>query len=419
MRSEDAESQLVCTDTNGVAYPVSQTLGRRLAVVLLVVLFVAIQGCASAPPRNPIPEGMSDEAEIPGIPNARNWGDVPPPYSKRWLGSSKAEIRRQYPNIFGREHNYLAISGGGANGAYGAGMLVGWTAHGTRPEFTVVTGISTGALMAPFAFLGPAYDPQLKKVYTEISSDDIYKKRSFFNTIRNDAAASSAPLKALIARFVDEKMMQAIADEGRKGRVLLITTTNLDAARPVVWNITKIARSGQPSALQLVRDIMLASSSIPIAFPPVMIEVELDGKRYDEFHVDGGVTSQVSFYPVGLNFRKVIQQLEVKGRPRLYLIRNSKLDPGWKTVKRKLVPITGRTVDSMIRTQGIGDLYRIYLGARRDGIDFRLTHIPADFDAEAEETFDPNYMGELFVEGYNRAKHGYPWRTAPPGVNTE
>lgn len=385
-------------------------------LLAMAALAFLVQGCASAPQRNPVPEIYSAIAEVPGIPAARFWGDETPPYMEEWFAISKAELRARYPAIMGRKHNYLALSGGGQNGAFGAGVLVGWTEAGTRPEFTLVTGVSTGALMAPFAFLGSEYDADLKNLFTKYSTKDLLKKRNILKALGSDAVASSAPLKALIAKHVDQNVVEEIATEFRKGRQLFIATTNLDADRPVMWNIGRIAASRVPNAVELVQDIILASAAIPTVFPPVMIEVEAKGQRYDELHVDGGVTSQVFFYPIGLDWRRVVEHLDAKGRPSVYLIRNAKLDPTWKAVKRRLRPIAGRSIAALIRTQGIGDMYRIYISAQRDGMDYRLAYIPDEFNEESKEMFDREYMGKLFDLGYRMAKAGYPWKGSPPGV---
>ncbi|MDZ7651756.1 MAG: patatin-like phospholipase family protein [Burkholderiaceae bacterium] len=385
--------------------------GRLLASGLIVAL---LAGCAAAPTRlNPITRTAQPEAVIAGIPGARHWGDRSPPGFEQWLNVPEAELKRDYAGVFGVPHTYLAISGGGADGAFGAGLLVGWTAQGTRPEFTVVTGISTGALIAPFAFLGPKYDPVLRKVYTELSTADLVERRGLLDIVRNDSLASTRPLRQLIAQYIDDAVIAEMAAEHRRGRSLLISTTNLDAARPVTWNITRIAASGVPGSHDLIHDVILASASIPGVFPPVKVEVEAGGRTYDEIHVDGGVTSQVFMYPAGLNWRKVLDRLQVPGRPKLYVIRNSRTDPGFETIERRLVPIMSRSVSSLIRTQGIGDMAIIYLVARRDGVDFNLAHVPDDFSAEPEETFDREYMRKLFAIGYDAALKGYPWITGP------
>ena len=388
---------------------------RTLLLILLAILLI-VSGCATAPTRNAIPESMVGAYGLPGIDNVRFWGDETPPYTKVWLSTTPEKLRERFGGIMGIEHHYLCISGGGANGAFGAGLLVGWTDAGTRPDFTVVTGISTGALAAPFAFLGSDYDSQLKEMYTTYSTKDLVQKRGFFQILKGDAFAGTDPLKNLLAKYIDETMMQDLADEYRKGRQLNIGTTNLDAGRPVVWNVTRIAASGHPRSLELIRQILLASAAIPGAFPPVYIKVEKDGQVYDEMHVDGGATSQVFFYPADAELDKIIQKLKVVGKPDLYVIRNSWIDPYFVQVEPKLTAIAGRSISSLIRTQGIGDMYRLYVLARRDGLDYKLAYIPADFKEEPAEQFDPVYMGKLFDRGYQMAVNGYPWQKVPPGL---
>jgi predicted patatin/cPLA2 family phospholipase len=327
----------------------------------------------------------------------------------------KEQIRQSESDTKDISSDYLAISGGGANGAFGAGLLFGWTTADSRPEFRIVTGISTGALIAPFAFLGPRYDARLKKLYTTISTKDILEKRSLFSILTADSAADTKPLRELLEDVIDVKVLEDIVVEHDKGRRLLIGTTNLDANRPVIWNMGIIAKSGAPNALKLVRKILLASASIPGLFPPVYIEVEADSHRYDEIHVDGGTSSQVFLYPASLDMRRMMRQVGLKGKSRIFVIRNSRIEPYWETTKPKIFPILNRSISSLIRTQGIGDLYRIYLSAQRDGMDYNIAFIPSDFKEKPKEEFDPEYMNKLFDLGYQMAKNGYPWEKVPPG----
>jgi predicted acylesterase/phospholipase RssA len=311
--------------------------------------------------------------------------------------------------------NYLAISGGGENGAYGAGLLIGWTEAGTRPEFKLVTGVSTGALTAPFAFLGPAYDQQLKEVYTTISAKDVLEQRGMLAALFDDAMADNAPLKQLVAKYVTADMLKAIAAEHAKGRMLLIGTTNLDARHGVIWNIGKIAASGSPKALDLVRDILVASAAIPGAFPPTMIDVEVNGTPHQEMHVDGGASAQVFVYPPSLHLGELAKEANITRERRVYVIRNARLDPDWADTERKTLSIAGRAVSSLIQTQGVGDLYRIYATTQRDGVDFNLAYIPSSFDVPLNEPFEQHYMAELFKLGYDLGRTGYPWEKMPPG----
>ena len=311
---------------------------------------------------------------------------------------------------------FLAISGGGESGAYGAGFLVGWTAAGTRPSFKLVAGISTGAMIAPFAFLGPAYDPQLQEIYTTLSAKDVLQPRGYSGVLFQDAFADSAPLRRTVVKNFDQAMVDAIAAEDARGRILLVGTTNLDARRPVIWNVTKIAASRSPRALELIHDVLIASAAIPGAFPPVMIDVEVDGETYQEMHVDGGASAQVFVYPPSLSQRT--PQFSDKHRERkrrLYVIRNARLDPEWSGVERSTFSILQRAVTSLIHTQGMGDLYRIYLAAQRDHIDFNLAYIPETFTMQRNGPFDTAYMRQLFALGHEHAVKGYQWAKVPPG----
>jgi predicted acylesterase/phospholipase RssA len=385
----------------------------RLAVVTMLVV---LAGCATVPERKPLPLDLTNKARIDAIPDARFWGDEWPKYSLQMFSTlSDTALRERFPGIYGKPHDYLAISGGGANGAFGAGLLAGWTAAGTRPVFTMVTGVSTGALTAPFAFLGPAYDDELKAVYTTTRTKDILKKRGLVSALLGDSAADTTPMQDLIAKYINADVIEAIAREHRTGRRLFIGTVNLDAARSVIWNIGAIAASDYPQKISLIHEILRASASIPVAFPPVLIPVDADGRHYDEMHVDGGTGSQVFVYPAAVDWRQIAQKLKVQGQPKVYVIRNSFLEPDYRGVKRNVLPIASRTIDSLIRTQGIGDLYQIYALCRRDGNDFNLAYIPADFTAEPKEAFDPEYMKQLYARGYEMALKGYPWVKAPPG----
>ena len=376
-----------------------------------------VQGCASLPERNPLPEESYAESRVLGLPYLRFWADEPhPAYADLDAASmTLEELRAMFPGIVDQELHILAISGGGENGAFAAGLLKGWSVSGTRPKFNAVTGVSAGALVAPFAYLGPDYDHILERFFTQYSTGDLIRSRHPLKAIWSDAGFDTAPLRALLAEYVDESVMQAIAMEHRRGRILYIGTTNLDAGRQVTWDIGAIASSGKPGALDLILDIMLASASIPAAFPPVLIEVEANGKTYDEIHVDGGVTRQAFLFNLSTE-EDAFQRLHIVGRGQAYVIRNSKLESTWEPVDRKLFSIAERSASSMIRTQGIGDLYREYLGALKYDFDFHLAYIPSDFEAENHELFDRKYMRQLFKLGYEMAADSYPWKNTPPGI---
>jgi predicted patatin/cPLA2 family phospholipase len=385
---------------------------NRLCRFLLVAVLLLTSAC-SAILRNPVPEQYHLDTTLLGRSDLRFWGDrreqVEHPIFRH---AEEGTLEKYHGGIFRREHNYLAISGGGANGAYGAGVLCGWTAAGTRPEFTLVTGISTGALTAPFAFLGPGYDQQLKTVYTTLDTSRILLRRSIFSIVRGDSIVDSTPLANMLETYVTDDMVAKIALEYRRGRGLYVVTTNLDAGRPVIWNITRIADSGHPDAPALIRRILLASASIPGVFPPVYLRVKApNGSTYDEMHVDGGTSAQLFLYPSNADWKSLLDILEVPSRPTAYLLRNSRFVTDFDPVPARVASIAGRSIDSLIRTQGIGDTYRIAALANRDGIDVQLTWIPPSAVRDpGNEVFDPEYMSALFDYGYQRALAGEAWR---------
>ena len=398
---------------------------RTYAVALFstILILLALQGCIT-PKRLPaVPDPLTTTAMIPGIPKARFWIhsrqgiDQMIEYTlemrNRWrkdvsrLGTSQALL----PPL-----NFLAISGGGDEGAFSAGLLVGWTEAGNRPDFAVVTGISTGALLAPFAFVGPEYDQTLKTIYTNIGPKDIFKKRFLLDALFDDALMDSTPLWNLVEKYVNEELLERVTEEYNKGASLFVATTDLDARLPVIWNMGEIAASSDPNSLKLFRKILLASASIPGVFPPVMIDVEVNGTPYQEMHVDGGAAAQVFLFPSALGSTIRDKGLWVETERTAYIIRNSRLDPHWASIDRRTLSIFGRALSSLIQSQGIGDLYQIYLNAQQNEMDFNLAFIGEDFDVVSREDFDTEYMRALFDYGYQLAREGYPWQKRPPGL---
>jgi len=392
----------------------------RLSAVSLLLLLLA--ACAGPVRLNAVPEERTIEATIPGIPGARFWVDKE---SEPFLREALLSFEKEKAHLASIGHtgalppvSFLAVSGGGDNGAFGAGLMKGWTEHGDRPVFKGVTGVSTGALIAPLAFLGPEYDDTLTEAYTAITQADIFESRGLLlAALFEDALADTVPMSKMIERYVTQDLLDAIAVEYEKGRLLFIGTTNLDARRPNVWNMTAIAASKSPNALPLFRKILLASAAVPGAFPPVMINVEVDGKSYQEMHVDGGAMAQVFLYPPSLHIAQQSAIAQAQRERRVYIVRNARLDPEWADVERRTFSIAGRAISSLIHSQGIGDLYRIYLTTQRDGIDYNLAFIGADFDFEHDEEFDQEFMGALYKYGYSLGSQGYPWRNSPPGFD--
>jgi predicted acylesterase/phospholipase RssA len=390
-------------------------------LTVAVGLGLLLQGCATPRRGQAVPTALETKATVVGFPDGIRYFPRDPEdiklIEKEFVDSWSRE--RQYLRTRGDRGSlppasYLAISGGGDDGAYGAGFLNGWSQTGTRPQFKLVTGVSTGALTAPFAFLGKDYDSEVKLLYTNVSQKDILAKRNLYAAVFGDAMADTTPLYHLIKKYVTQDMLNRIATEYGKGRLLLIGTVDLDAERPVVWNITKIAASHSAGALELVHKILRASAAIPGAFPPVMISVQANGRSYAEMHVDGSVAAQVFVYWAGVRLNDLAAANGAQRERKVYILRNARLDPEWSSVKRQTLSITFKAIAGLLEYQGLDDLYRIYAVCQRDGTDFNLAYIAKTFTEPERTDFDRVYMQKLYDFGFEDAKAGYHWAKQPP-----
>ena len=383
-------------------------------------LSTLLPGCGGGVERHPaVPRDRSNQASVLGIPNERffPFNGTDPLEEEFFRAAERQRQVRGLATVMDLPgFNLLAVSGGGENGAFGAGLLCGWSELGTRPTFDYVTGVSTGALTAPFAYLGSAYDRELRAVYTELSPSDVLVQRAFTAALFDDALADNSPLFKTISRYVNERMLADMAKAYDDGRLLFIASTDLDAQRPVIWNIGAIAKSGHPRAADTIRRILLASAAVPGAFPPTMFDVTLDGKAYQEMHVDGGAYVQTFLYPAGLaeQRRKRLAARQRVLAVHAYIIRNGRLDSEWAVIERSTMTIAGRAISTMISASGINDVIRIYNGTLRDNVDFNLAYIGSDFDMKLPKPFDPGYMRALFDYGYQRGRRGYDWAKQPP-----
>lgn len=383
---------------------------------LLMAVSLALLSCAGPTVdslRDPVPEPLVNNTVVPGYSRIRYWGDTDESISPDVVAEVFAQ--QKAAGMTSPERSFLAISGGGSNGAFGAGLLTGWTEAGTRPEFAIVTGVSTGALIATFAFLGPPYDSNLTKAYTRVSGEDIYRKRGFLGLVSSDSVADNTPLRHMVELYVTDQMVADVAREHKRGRRLLVGTTNLDAGRPVIWDIGAIASSGEASRRQLIQDILIASASVPGAFPPVKIKVVADGQTFDEMHVDGGTSNQAFLFPSNFSVKDNDRRFNRgKLKRELFVIRNGKVTPEFTQVKPRLASIVSRSISTLIKTQGIGDLYRLYANAQRDGIAFRAIWIPESFTKTEPSPFDTAYMKALYELGFEMGRNGIPWEKSPP-----
>lgn len=366
--------------------------------ILATVTAVTLQGCTTS--RKPVPAEHAASAKVADFPDVRFWEiDYAPDVN---FVNGPADC------------SFLALSGGGSKGAFGAGFLNGWSAAGTRPEFKIVTGVSTGALIAPLAFLGSQYDDRLREGYTTITTKDILDRRGLLKfpvlaVMTGESIAGTRPLEKMIKAMITPQILEAVAQEHAKGRRLYIGTTNLDAQRLVAWDMGAIAKSGQPDAIDLFRKVMLASASIPGEFPPVYFTVELDGQRYDEMHADGGVIAGLFGYGPAL-----FDEPQISGRCSLYILKNGKLDIEPQPVERSFFAIVGRSLETLMKAQSWNDMVRLYNQAQRDNVDFHYAAIPYDFVSEGEEMFDLEEMNRMYDLGYRIAVSDTPWQTDIP-----
>jgi predicted patatin/cPLA2 family phospholipase len=334
-------------------------------------------------PRTPFTLEEQNAAVIPGIPDARVWGD------------SEVDFQRVLPTVNGP---WLALSGGGADGAYGAGLLTGWSQSGNRPEFALVTGSSIGGLIGPYAFLGSRFDDDLRKNFAEITAADVFEDKQ-----TPESLFDSWPLKQTIEKRVTKEMLAAIAAEHKKGRRFLVATTNQDAGRRVLWNMGAIAERGDDKALKLFRDVLLASSSIPGLFQPVMIEVEANGKKFQEMHLDGTVTAPFFVMPESMLAAGSAAQLPTN---QVYVIINSKLESEFYPPERRISLILGRTIGVALTAALKAELLLVTASAHRIGLNLNVAYVPETFNHPNKGLFDHVYMDALFKYGVEQAQKG-------------
>jgi predicted acylesterase/phospholipase RssA len=373
-------------------------LGHALRAL---VLSTALLGACASDPRTPFTESEEMTAVAIGAPNIRYWADA--------TASTIQGVARHAVVQKGRPFVYLALSGGGGSGAFGAGVLNGWSESGARPEFTIVSGVSTGALIAPFAFLGPDYDDRLKQIYTNGEAQRLIGQPNPLGALFGPGVFGRERLRRLVERHLDDDLIRAIAREDQKGRRLLVVTTNLDAQRAVVWDMGAIAASGEPKAFELFRDVLAASASVPVVFAPQLIDVEADDRVFQEMHADGTLSAPIYTLPQAVLFGgKAIRRAV---RPALYVIVNGRIDPGFAVVPDQVEAIAAQSLSTLNRVGTKAVLAETYDAATREGLSFHLSYIDRDHPDSGGTGFETDAMRQLYDYGYEKARSGAFWVT--------
>ncbi len=388
---------------------------------IMVPCFLSLSGCAHL--RHSVPEDLTGKITIAGMPNVCSYIDSPniPFMSQSLIDSFKEEGKSDY--IVNGVKNYpaLIISGGVSNSAYGVGFLKGWSKEGSRPVFKIVTGVSSGGIVAIFAFLGKDHDDELEELFTSISTKDIVEQKNIFlSLLFGDSLMSSKPLAKKIEKVFDEKLLAKVAEEHKKGRRLYIGTTDLDAQKFVIWDMGAIASMGSNDSAKMFRKIVLASCALPIIAPPVYFPVKADGKSYVEMHGDGAATVGIFYiYQLLENMECASRSCVIdpgEFRSRLYILCCSNVTPHSQQVEGNLASIASRALDTYGASKMIGETYRIYTFAKEKNWDYNLAYIPDDFRPGQKEMFDKEEMRKLFKRGYEDATAGYKWHKTPPGL---
>jgi len=386
------------TDVSGPARGRTRRTAARLIGFLALTCSLALGACTSLP-RTPYTAAEASTSRVLDIDGLRRYADEPVTKFSFEKDTSTAT------------KSYLALSGGGADGAYGVGVLNGWTTARTRPTFSVVSGVSTGGLIAPFAYLGSQYDDTLKEVYTSGIAESLLNDPSIMRVLFGSGLFGNTRLRELVARYVGPDILAQVARENAKGRKLLVVTTDLDTQRTAIWDMGKIAAVGTPEALKLFRDVMAASASIPLVFPPIMIDAEGQGRRFQEMHVDGGVTAPVLTLPEALFSQ---DRLPGNARMNIYILVNKKIERNFELVSNSTIDVASRSLSSITQSQTRSIIFSTYDFAKRNHLGFHLSYIARDYPAPPSEGFDTAYMRALYQYGYEKAASGQAWTSTLP-----
>jgi hypothetical protein len=355
----------------------------------VLALLLGLIGCADLP-RQPDPPMGAQDATLPGFDE-----------TVRYVADSQATFRMRSKQVTARLQertgeralNILSLSGGGAGGSFGAGVLMGWTRQGTRPDFDIVTGVSVGALYAPFAFLGSSWDEQMVQAFPRSRLEHLLRG-SLASTLFGASLYRGKPLHDLVDGLVTVQLLQAVARESSTGRVLLVATTNLDTQEAVIWDLGAIARQGDDHARALFRDVLIAATSIPGIFPPVMIQVQQAGSTYQEMHADAATTTSLFVAPEAALFP--MESVQWLRGDNLYLIINGQLDSPHQTTQLGTLPVIKRGLAALAHSAMRSDFALTYGFAVRNQMNVHVAYIPDQYPYGGQLDFRYDDVRALF-----------------------
>ena len=402
---------------NGTAFRPAQRRPAAILKLLCVCLCCGplMAGCAALN-RRPAPPPEYSDAHPPGFPPTIRWvGEMTERESRDWAASHLAGIVR---SAHGDPINILVLSGGGGAGAFGAGLLAGWSRLGTRPRFQIVTGVSVGALIAPFAFLGPQWDPQLSLAFDGTNVPPLLERRLFgwLGALFGWSVYRGEPLRALVDGYVTPALLRAVAARARSGRLLLVATTDLDTGNVIVWNMGAIASQGGRTALGLFRRVLVASASIPGVFPPVLIRVQASSRLFDEMNVDGSASSAFLLAP---GIASILPEgITPLNGANVYLVINGHLRPQPISTRNHTTDILMRSVDTELASDSQVRVELAYSFAARQGVRLKVTAIPAGYRLHGLiGNLEPARMRALFAYGERCARENRVWTDALTVLN--
>lgn len=374
-------------------------LHRFIGIFLLAFL----AGCM-APDRIAYGPSAAANARIDGFDHIRIYADT---------GRNLPDAHGWLPIPAHAEINYLVLSGGGAGGAFSVGALKAWSDFGVRPQFDIVSGVSTGALIAPYAFLGSAYDDTLVDLYTSGVAKDLVDADFLPKGLLGASLLKQAPLRTMVERYLTRDILAKIAAEHRKGRRLLVLTSNLDSQRAVIWNMGAIANSGRPDALKLFQDVIIASASIPGLYPAVLIKATSEGNTFEEMHSDGGSSSQILTIPEGWMANSDTVDWPRGFKFNMFVIVNNALIPEFSTTTNNTFAVMARANSALIKAQTRSALLATYVYAQKTGIRFRVASIDTHVPYKMTDPFNTNYMRAVYNLGYAKMASGSLWKDRP------